>query len=74
MTLLGVFITNAFLMYKLEYKDSHRNSEVYMMDFTSFLDKLAYQMILYGKYAKPDGGENAALSKEKNKKKKSFYF
>ena len=49
MTLLGVCITNAFLMYKLEYKDRHRNSEVDMMDFTSFLDKLAYQMILYGK-------------------------
>ena len=69
MTLLGVCITNAFLMYKLEYKDSHRNSEVDMMDFTSFLDKLAYQMIFYGKYAKPDGGENVAFSKEKTKKR-----
>ena len=34
-----------------------------MMDFTSFLDKLAYQMIFYGKFAKKNAA-SADLSKD----------
>jgi hypothetical protein len=51
MSLLGVCITNAFLMYDLEYKRSSSSisgvgsSEKKKLDFTNFLDSLAYLMI-----------------------------
>ena len=59
-------------MYKLEYKDTHYQSEKDMMDFTSFLDKLAYQMIFYGKFAKKRKLLPADLSKDGVNKKRSL--
>ena len=51
MTLLGICITNAFKMYEMEYlegglplKDKY--------DFTTFLDKLAYELIFNDKFKK----------------------
>ena len=57
MTLLGFCITNSFLMYDLEYTRSqstgfsnnsnsgNKDDEDEKLDFTNFLNKLAYQMI-----------------------------
>ena len=44
MTLLGICITNAFRMYEMEYRESGLPLKD-KFDFTTFLDKLAYELI-----------------------------
>ena len=64
MSLLGVCITNAFLMYDLEYTRSS-SSEKQKLDFTNYLDKLAYQMIFN------DAHVDASKSKKRKNEGKS---
>ena len=71
MSLLGVCITNAFLMYDLEYTRSSSSisgvgsSEKQKLDFTNFLDSLAYLMIFN------DAPRDASKSKKRKNEGKS---
>ena len=75
MTLLGVCITNSSLMYDLEYMRSqstgfsnsnNENDQEEKLDFTNFLNKLAYQMIFNDK----DVSSNSSSIKQAKKRKK----
>jgi hypothetical protein len=81
MTLLGVCITNSFLMYDLEYMrsqstgishNSNSNSssneidEEEKLDFTNFLNKLAHQMIFNDR----DISSNSSSTQQAKKRKK----
>ena len=66
MTLLGVIITNAFLMSELEHStfNSQPDSCPDSGNFTNFLDKLAYQMI--SKFQKEEEEESAKETSKKS--------
>jgi hypothetical protein len=76
MTLLGICITNAFRMYEMEYRESGRPLKD-KFDFTTFLDKLAYEMIFNDSFKNSSGltkrgidEVNNSSSNSKNKKTK----
>jgi hypothetical protein len=80
MTLLGICITNAFRMYELEYKESHHGNLKYIDDFTTFLDKLAYEMIFNDSFGRSNGStkrgfddinNSSSKTKKKQQQKKS---
>ena len=73
MTLLGICITNAFRMYEMEYRESGRPLKG-KFDFTTFLDKLAYELIFNNSFQISSGftkrGINEVSNSSSNSKNK----
>lgn len=65
MTLLGICITNAFRMYEMEYKESGRPLKG-KFDFTTFLDKLAYELIFNNSFQISSGFTKRGINEVNN--------
>ena len=66
MTLKGICITNAFRMYEMEYKESHHGNVTDIDDFTTFLDKLAYEMIFNDRFERSNGSTKRGIEDVNN--------